>query len=40
MKKLFSLALAAVAVVVSNAASIGCIIAMMDEPTAPKSMMD
>lgn len=40
MKKLFSLALAAVAMLASSAASIGCLIVIVDEPNAPKCLQD
>lgn len=37
MKKLFSVALAAIAVLASTAASTGCSFFFIDEPVAPKS---
>lgn len=37
MKKLFSVALAAIALIASTAASTGCTWLLMDEPKAPKS---
>lgn len=40
MKKLFSLALAAVAMLASSAASVGCIVVLIDEPKTPKSLCD
>lgn len=40
MKKVFSLALAAVAMLASSAASVGCVIWMIDEPEAPRSLHD
>lgn len=40
MKKLFASALAAVAILASSAASMGCIWFLTDEPVAPKSMID
>ncbi len=40
MKKMLSLALAAAAMVASSAASLGCLIIMIDEPVAPKSLQD
>lgn len=39
MKKRFILALTAIASLMANAASIGCIVAFIDEPTMPKSML-
>ncbi len=36
MKKLFSVALAAVALLASTAASVGCMWLFIDEPEAPK----
>ncbi len=38
MKKLFSVALAAVALLASTAASVGCMWLFIDEPEAPKFM--
>lgn len=38
MKKLFSVALAAVALLASTAASVGCMWLFVDEPEAPKFM--
>ena len=38
MKKLLSVALAAVALVASTAASVGCMWFLIDEPKAPKNM--
>ncbi len=40
MKKLLSVVLAGIAIVASNAASLGCSWFVFDEPEAPKSMMD
>ena len=40
MKKWISKALLAVAVLASGAASIGCFLFVVDEPNAPKSMID
>ncbi len=40
MKKFISKALLTVAVLASGALSMGCIIMLADEPTAPKSMID
>lgn len=40
MKKIVSLALAAVAMVASTAASVGCLVILVDEPNAPKSLQD
>ena len=40
MKKLLSEVLAGIAIVASNAASLGCMWILLDEPEAPKSMMD
>lgn len=40
MKKTFAKLLAAVAILASSAASMGCIWLWCDEPTAPKSMID
>jgi cyclic lactone autoinducer peptide len=40
MKKKLSGLLAAVALLVSGAASMGCVFILADEPTAPKSMID
>lgn len=40
MKKLFASILAAVAILASSAASMGCMWLLADEPTAPKSMID
>ena len=38
MKKILSLALAAVALIASTAASTGCTWLLFDEPTAPRNM--
>ncbi|MDD6879584.1 MAG: cyclic lactone autoinducer peptide [bacterium] len=38
MKKILSLALAAIALIASTAASTGCTWFLFDEPTAPKDM--
>ena len=40
MKKIVSLALAAVAMVASTAASVGCIYVLIDEPNTPKALQD
>lgn len=40
MKKVFSLALAAVAMLASSAASLGCLIILIDEPEAPSCLQD
>ena len=37
MKKKIGMLLTALALLASNAASLGCIIAIIDEPTAPKN---
>ena len=38
MKKVFSIALAAVAAAFSTAATSGCIVAFLDEPEMPESL--
>lgn len=40
MKKTIARVIAAVALLASTAASMGCIILLADEPVAPKSMID
>lgn len=40
MKRTIAKAVAAVALLASTAASMGCIILWADEPVAPKSMID
>lgn len=40
MKKLFVMALTAVAGLVAGAAYTGCIFAFLDEPTMPKNMIE
>ncbi len=40
MKKLLSVVLAGIAIVASNAASLGCVWFMFDEPKAPNSIID
>lgn len=40
MKKKLGYLLTAIAVLASGAASLGCSIILVDEPNAPKSMMD
>ena len=40
MKKTLAKAVAAVAILASTAASMGCIWLLADEPVAPKSMID
>lgn len=40
MKKVLGYLLTAVAVLASGAASVGCMIWLVDEPVAPKSMID
>ena len=40
MKKFAAKLLAGVAVLAAGAASVGCFLLLMDEPTAPKSMID
>ncbi len=39
MKKLLSMALAAIGVVAAGAASAACVVIVIDEPTMPKSML-
>ncbi len=40
MKKKIASLLTAIAVLASGAASIGCMILLIDEPVAPKSLID
>lgn len=40
MKKRLSYVLAAIAMLASTAASVGCVFIFTDEPNAPKSMLD
>lgn len=40
MKKLFAMAITALGVMVAGAASTGCIIAVIDEPEMPRSMIE
>lgn len=40
MKKTIARVIAAVAILASSAASMGCILLWADEPVAPKSMID
>lgn len=40
MKKIVSLVLAAVAMVASSAASVGCVFILVDEPNTPKALND
>lgn len=40
MKKKLGYLLTAIAVLATGAASMGCLIIVTDEPTAPKSMID
>lgn len=40
MKKKLGYLLTAIAVLATGAASMGCMILLTDEPTAPKSMID
>ena len=40
MKKAFTYVLTAIAILATCAESMGCAIALTDEPKAPKSMMD
>jgi len=40
MKKLFAMALAALGAIVAGAATTACVIAIVDEPTMPASMLD
>lgn len=40
MKKKVASLLTAIAVLASGAASMGCVVILVDEPTAPKSLLD
>ncbi len=40
MKKLFAMAIAAVGTLAAGAASMGCLLMILDEPEAPKSIIE
>ena len=40
MKKIFAMLLAGVGVLAAGAASIGCVLLVIDEPEMPKSMLE